>query len=49
MFTVICWAIVAFAAVCMVGGVVLDALCIRDDARLCSRLARFTAIWTAPR
>lgn len=49
MFAVICWAIVALAAVCTVSGVVLDALCIRDDGRLCAPLARLMAISKAPR
>jgi hypothetical protein len=49
MFTVICWGIVTLAAICTVSGVVLDALGIRDDGRLCSPLARLTAIWNAPR
>jgi hypothetical protein len=42
MFTVIGYGIVVLA-------VVLDALCIRDDLRLCPWRARLMAILTAPR
>jgi hypothetical protein len=42
MLTLICWGVVML-------GVVLDALCIRDDGRLCPWRARLMAIWNAPR
>jgi hypothetical protein len=45
MLTILAWV----AAVCTVAGVVLDALCIRDDLRLCPWRARLIAILTAPR
>jgi hypothetical protein len=45
MWTLIC----ALPLVCVVAGVVLDALCIRDDLRLCPWRARLIAILTAPR
>jgi hypothetical protein len=45
MITVVCWGLVALAAVLMVGGVVLDAMRIRDERRLCSPLAQLQAIW----
>ncbi len=46
MITAVCWAVIALAAVLTVGGFVLDAMCIRDERRLCSPLAQLTAIWT---
>jgi hypothetical protein len=45
MLTLVCWAVIGLAAVLMVGGVVLDAMRIRDERRLCSPLAQLQAIW----
>jgi hypothetical protein len=45
MLTLVFWAVIALAAVLTVGGVVLDAMRIRDERRLCSPLAELMAIW----
>jgi hypothetical protein len=45
----VCWAIGVMAAVLTVAGGVLDAWCIRDDARLCPWRMRLIAILKAPR
>jgi hypothetical protein len=47
--TLVCWAIGVMAAVLTVAGGVLDALCIRDDLRLCPWRTRLIGILTAPR
>jgi hypothetical protein len=45
MLTLVSWGLVALAALLTVGGIVLDALRIRDERRLCSPLAQLQAIW----